>query len=91
MRYFVKARLKAGMVEARLQAIADGTLGRGSMAGDECRDALRGAPVAADGRVRWACCDCTRRLEGRLRRTGRRVTVRESRRSTGRVSISDRS
>jgi hypothetical protein len=35
MRYLVKARLKAGREKALLVAIENGTLGQGSVAGDE--------------------------------------------------------
>ena len=35
MRYLVKARVKRGQEKALLRAVADGSLGRGSIAGDE--------------------------------------------------------
>jgi predicted small secreted protein len=35
MRYLVKARVKPGKEQALLTAIRDGSLGRGSIAGDE--------------------------------------------------------
>ena len=116
MRYLVKAQVKPGRKTALLQAIADGTLGRGSIAGDEYLHNMREARVTADGTAHWvetcfcatplaeerpyweqyfhllsvkdahnrkncrhengtepwACCDCdcTARLEGRLRQRG---------------------
>jgi hypothetical protein len=116
MRYLVKARVKAGKEKALLQAIRDGSLGRGSVAGDEYIYDLEQArlneegcahwvetcycatPLAEErpyweeyfqllnvkdahnrkncrhenGTETWACsnCDCTRRLEERLRQRG---------------------
>jgi hypothetical protein len=116
MRYLVKARVKTGREEALLQAIAEGTLGQGSVAGDEYLHDLQQARVEADGITKWievcfcavplqeerpyweeyfdlvsvqdaharkkcrhengtepwACCDCdcTRKLEEKLQRTG---------------------
>jgi hypothetical protein len=117
MRYLVKARVKPGKEQALLKAIEEGTLGRGSVAGDEyiwdmeqarrasdgtahwvevcfCRipleeerpyweeylDLIRVKDAHARGNCRdlngtepWACseCDCTRRLEEKLQRTGK--------------------
>ena len=116
MRYLVKARVKVGRAKALAQAIRDGTLGRGSIAGDEYIYDLEHARLTTNGIAhwvetcfcaeplqeerpyweeffellsvkdahnrkncrhengteRWACseCDCTRRLEDRLRQTG---------------------
>jgi hypothetical protein len=116
MRYLVKARVKSGRADALAKAIADGTLGLGSIAGDEYVDDMQMARVDAKGEAHWvetcfcdspleeerpywgkyfdllsvkdahsrrncrhengtepwACCDCdcTRRLEERLARTG---------------------
>jgi len=116
MRYLVKARVKTGREEALLQAITEGTLGQGSVAGDEYLHDLQQARVGADGITKWievcfcavqlqeerryweeyfdlvsvqdaharkkcrhengtepwACCDCdcTRKLEEKLQRTG---------------------
>ena len=116
MRYLVKAKVKPGREEALLQAVADGSLGRGSIAGDEYLHDMQQARSIADGTAHWvetcfcatplaeerpywekffelvsvkdaharrncrhengtepwACCDCdcTRRLEERLQRTG---------------------
>ena len=116
MRYLVKARVKPGQAAALLRAIRDGSLGRGSIAGDEYAHDMQQARL--DGRQQaqwvetcycstpleeerpywekyfellsvtdahsrrncrhengtgpWSCgdCDCTRRLEERLRATG---------------------
>ena len=117
MRYLVKARVKPGKEQALRKAIDDGTLGRGSIAGDEYLWDLQHARVSRDGTVHWvevcfcatpleeerpyweeyfdlisvndaharrncrdlngtqpwACseCDCTRRLEEKLQRSGK--------------------
>jgi hypothetical protein len=116
MRYLVKARVKPGRASDLLQAINDGSLGRGSVAGDEYLHDMREARTTADGMTHWvetcfcafpleeerpywekffdlvsvsdaharrncrhenrsepwACsdCDCTRRLEQKLRQVG---------------------
>ena len=116
MRYLVRARLREGSERALLDAIGDGSLGRGSVAGDEYFRDMQAARLCADGTVRWvetcfcgtplqeerpyweeyfelvkiqdshdrracrdwngevpwACvdCDCTRKLEQRLAKTG---------------------
>jgi hypothetical protein len=116
MRYLVKARVKPGRQSALLRAIRDGSLGRGSVAGDEYQYDMEQARVSPDGTAHWvetcfcskplaeerpyweqyfellsvrdahsrrncrdangaepwACsnCDCTKRLEAKLRRTG---------------------
>jgi hypothetical protein len=116
MRYLVKARVKPGREQALLRAIRDGSLGRGSIAGDEYLYDMQQARVAEDGTAHWvetcfcatplqeerpfwemffdllsvkdahsrrncrhengtepwACtdCDCTKRLEDRLQRSG---------------------
>jgi hypothetical protein len=117
VRYLVKARVKSGREKALLAAIADGTLGRGSIAGDEYIHDMHQARLDEKGVAHWvetcfcatpldeerpywekyfellqvkdaharrncrhengtepwACtdCDCTRRLEERLQRTGK--------------------
>src|SRR5436853_5974732 len=64
MRYLVKARLKPGKKEALLRALEDGTLGRGSIAGDEYRWNMQQARVAADGTAHWVeVCFCRIPLE----------------------------
>lgn len=116
MRYLVKARLKPGKEKALLKAVEEGTLGQGSIAGDEYQYDLEQARMGQDGVAHWvetcfcavpleeerpyweeyfellkvadahsrkncrhengtepwACgdCDCTRRLEARLRLKG---------------------
>lgn len=116
MRYLVKARLKPGREQPLLRAVADGSLGRGSIAGAEYVYDLQQARIDDEGVARWvetcfcatplaeerpyweqyfellsikdahnrkncrhengsepwACCDCdcTQRLEERLRHTG---------------------
>jgi hypothetical protein len=117
MRYLVKARLKPGRESALWQAIQEGTLGAGSVAGDEYLSNMEQARLSPEGIAYWmevcfcrtpldeerpyweqffeivdvkdaharrncrdlngaepwACChcNCTRRLEQRLRRSGR--------------------
>jgi hypothetical protein len=59
MRYLVKARLKPGRKQALLQAVRSGTLGRGSIAGDEYLHNMQQARLAADGTARWVeVCFC---------------------------------
>ena len=59
MRYLVRARVKPGKEAALLKAVDDGTLGKGSIAGDEyARDMLQ-ARRLDDGTVRWVeVCFC---------------------------------
>jgi hypothetical protein len=117
MRYLVKAKLKPDRERALLEAIDAGTLGAGSVAGDEYLHNMRNARACSDGSVKWievcycatpladerpyweeyfelvkvqdahlrancrdengsepwACgeCDCTKKLEERLRQNGR--------------------
>lgn len=116
MRYLVKARVKPGRKKALVEAIQKGTLGRGSIAGDEYVYDMEQARLGDDGTAHWvetcfcaeplqeerpyweeffellsvkdahsrkncrhengtepwACsdCDCTKRLEDRLRKSG---------------------
>lgn len=59
MRYLVTAKVKAGRRQALRRAIEDGTLGRGSIAGDEYRHNMANARELADGRVTWVeTCFC---------------------------------
>ena len=131
MRYLVKARVKAGREKALLQAIKDGSLGRGSVAGDEYISDMGQACAGEDGAAHWvetcfcatplqeerpywekffdllsikdahsrrncrdangtepwACshCDCTKRLEERLQRSGKPFldSLRESAGASG--------
>ena len=60
MRYLVKARVKPGREQALLEAVRAGTLGRGSIAGDEYLHNMEQARLAADGTERWVeVCFCT--------------------------------
>jgi hypothetical protein len=64
MRYLVKARVKPGQEKALLQAIDEGTLGKGSIAGDEYLHDLQQARVGDDGLARWVeTCYCSVPLE----------------------------
>jgi len=59
MRYLVKARLKPGKANALWQSIANGSLGRGSIAGDEYIYDLEQARLAGDGTAHWVeTCYC---------------------------------
>jgi len=116
MRYLVTAKIKEGQRDALRCAIEQGSLGEGSVAGDEYLHDMAHARELGDGRVKWietcfcatplqeerpyweeffeidsikdaharsrcrdengtepwSCCncDCTRRLEGWLRKQG---------------------
>ena len=64
MRYIVTARVKRDRREPLRRAIADGTLGAGSIAGDEYLHDLAAARQTADGRVTWVeTCFCATPLE----------------------------
>jgi len=64
MRYLVKARLKPGQAKALLQAVSDGTLGQGSVAGDEYLHNMQQARLGADGTAHWVeTCFCATPLE----------------------------
>jgi len=59
MRYLVTARLKPGLAEPLAEAIEDGTLGAGSIAGDEYSRNMEAARELDDGRVQWVeVCYC---------------------------------
>jgi hypothetical protein len=59
MRYLVKARVKQGKEKALLNAVEQGTLGRGSIAGDEYIYDMEQARVAEDGTAHWVeTCFC---------------------------------
>ena len=54
------ARLKDGKAEALRKAIDEGTLGAGSVAGDEYEHDMSTARTLPDGRVQWVeTCFCT--------------------------------
>jgi hypothetical protein len=64
MRYLVKARLKPGKEKALLKAVENGTLGHGSIAGDEYLHDLQQARVGQDGVAHWVeTCFCATPLE----------------------------
>ncbi|SRR5581483_7739634 len=59
MRYLVTARVKPGREAALLQAVEDGTLGAGSVAGSEYLRNMTEARLRQDGAVRWVeVCFC---------------------------------
>lgn len=59
MRYLVTARVKREKAATLADAIDRGTLGRGSVAGDEYLRDMAAARQDADGRVRWVeVCFC---------------------------------
>ena len=59
MRYLVTARVKANREKALERAIDEGTLGRGSVAGDEYFRNMSEARAHDDGRVQWVeVCYC---------------------------------
>jgi hypothetical protein len=63
MRYLVTARVKPGKERELLEAIENGTLGEGSVAGDEYLRNMTAARLADDGRVRWVeVCFCAEPL-----------------------------
>ena len=64
MRYLVRARVKANQEPALLRAIERGTLGRGSVAGDEYLRNMADAQFCADGTVKWVeVCFCSTPLD----------------------------
>jgi hypothetical protein len=64
MRYLVKARVKPGKERALLQAVQNGTLGEGSIAGDEYVHDMQQARATADGTAHWVeVCYCATPLQ----------------------------
>jgi len=64
MRYLVKARVKSGKEKDLLNAIADGSLGKGSVAGDEYLYNMGQARLGGDGIAHWVeTCFCATPLE----------------------------
>jgi hypothetical protein len=64
MRYLVTARVKPGRRAALETAIEDGTLGAGSIAGDEYAHDMTHARQLPDGSVKWVeTCFCATPLE----------------------------
>ena len=59
MRYLVKARIKPGRARSLAEAITQGTLGRGSIAGDEYLHDMQMARLDAKGEAHWVeTCFC---------------------------------
>ena len=64
MRYLVTARVRPGRRDALDRAIEDGTLGAGSIAGDEYLHDMEQARQLPDGCVKWVeTCFCATPLE----------------------------
>src|SRR2546426_11111084 len=64
MRYLVRARVKPGCEETLLEAIEDGRLGEGSIAGGEYLRNMNDARLCADGTARWVeVCYCPTPLQ----------------------------
>ena len=64
MRYLVKARVKPGREKALAEAIEKGTLGDGSIAGDEYQHDMQNARVTANGNAHWIeTCFCSTPLQ----------------------------
>jgi len=64
MRYLVNARVRPGRRPALDRAIQDGTLGAGSVAGDEYLRNMAQARELPDGSVKWVeTCFCATPLE----------------------------
>ena len=64
MRYLVTARMKSGRRPALDRAIQEGTLGAGSVAGDEYLYDMAQARQLPDGSVKWVeTCFCATPLE----------------------------
>ena len=64
MRYLVTARVKPGREAELLEAIEGGTLGEGSVAGDEYLRNMAEARLRDDGTARWVeVCFCATPLE----------------------------
>jgi hypothetical protein len=64
VRYLVTARVKAGRRQALDRAIENGSLGAGSVAGDEYLHNMTHARALPDGTVKWVeTCFCATPLE----------------------------
>ena len=64
MRYLVRARVRLGGEQPLLQAIEDGSLGKGSVAGSEYLRNMHDARLCPDGTARWVeVCYCPTPLE----------------------------
>ena len=79
MRYLVTARVKPGQAPALARAIDEGTLGRGSIAGDEYLRNMEAARELEDGRVQWVeVCYCATPLAEEREDLGRLFHARQS-------------
>jgi hypothetical protein len=59
MRYLVTAKVKQGQADALERVIEDGTLGAGSIAGDEYQRNMDEARLLKDSRIQWVeVCYC---------------------------------
>lgn len=64
MRYLVTARVKPGRRGSLKRAIDDGSLGRGSIAGDEYQHNMANARELPGGQVKWVeTCFCATPLD----------------------------
>ena len=64
MRYLVRARVKSGREQSLQKAIADESLGRGSIAGDEYLHDMKQARVDENGVACWVeTCFCAEPLQ----------------------------
>jgi len=64
MRYLVKARVKPGREHRLAKAVDQGTLGQGSIAGDEYIHDLQQARIGEDGVAHWVeTCFCAEPLD----------------------------
>src|ERR1700722_19301131 len=64
MRYLVRARVRLSAERSLLQAIEQGTLGKGSVAGGEYLRNMQEARLCSDGTARWVeVCYCPTPLE----------------------------
>src|SRR5690242_13397011 len=64
MRYLVTARVRPGKEAELLKAIEAGTLGAGSVAGDEYLRNMQDARLCEQGKVKWVeVCFCATPLE----------------------------
>ena len=67
MRYLVTARVKPGREQALLDSIEAGTLGAGSVAGDEYLRNMQQARLYENGAAKWVeICYCTTPLQEEL-------------------------
>jgi hypothetical protein len=64
MRYLVRARVRKGREKSLREAVGNGSLGRGSVAGDEYLRDMQTARLCDDGTTRWVeTCFCSTPLQ----------------------------